>query len=127
MRTRSKLIGALAVAGVVAASGTAFTAANTGFTANEFVGYGSTTVTGVTVSNVAYNVNGTDASLLDTIVFTVAQDVTGAGYESLLTINGATGTRTTCTATFTTVGTITCPTTAAIATVTSVGLTVTAK
>lgn len=128
MLVKKKFLGALAVAGVMAASGSAFTAANTGVD-DAYVGYDFNTISGVTVTNIAYNVNATDASKLSSIVFTETQDVS-IGYDAILTINGPSGTRITCTPTYggtPAVGTIDCPTTANVADVTSIGLTVSAK
>ena len=126
MRTRKKrLLAALAVAGLIATSGSALTAANTGID-DAYVGYGSNTISGVTVTNIAYNVDPVDASKLASIVFTEAEDVS-AGYDAILTINGPTNTQIACTATFATEGTITCPTNANVADVTSIALTVSAN
>lgn len=128
MRKSTKFLSALAVAGMIAASGSAFTAASTGVD-DAYVGYDTATTSGVTVSNVEYRVSSTDASKLSNIVFTEAQDVS-TGYKSILTVNGPTTTQITCTATFVAgtpgVGTITCPTSANVADVTSISLTVTA-
>jgi hypothetical protein len=53
-----RVIGALAVAGLaVVASGTAFTASNTGMPATDTVGYGATTVSGATVNSLTYVYN----------------------------------------------------------------------
>ena len=56
MRKSSKLIGALAIAGIAAAGGTAFTNSNTQAT-SQVVGYGSTTISGATVNSMIYNLN----------------------------------------------------------------------
>ena len=128
MRKSTKFLTALAVAGMVAVSGSAYTAANTGVD-DAFVGYDSNTTSGVSVTNVAYNVDATNASLLDSIVFTETENVS-SGYDAILTINGPTNTQITCTPTYDAVaevGTITCPTTATVASVTSIALTVTAN
>ena len=126
MRKSAKFLTTLAVAGLVAASGSAYTAANTGVD-DAYVGYDSNSVSGVTVTNVAYNVDAADASKLSSIVFTETQDVS-SGYDAVLTINGPTSTQVACTATYAAgTGTITCPTTASVASVTSVALTVSAS
>ena len=126
LNNRKRFLGALAVAGVIAASTSAFTAANTGVD-DVYVGYDSATISGVTVTNVAYNVDTTDASKLSSIVFTENEDVS-TGYDAILTVNGSTTTQIPCTATYaTSVGTITCPVTANVADVTSIALTVSAN
>ena len=130
MRKNFKLLGAVAVAGLVAAGGSAFTAANTGVDAT-IAGYESAAVTGVTVTNVEYVVNATDATKFSSIVFTETEDVS-TGYTAKLSLgDGATGTvytSTTCaTPTYTVStgpGTITCATTANVADVDHVALTV---
>ena len=127
MHGKKKFFGALAVAGLVAASGSAFTAANTGVD-DAYVGYESNTVSGVSVTNVAYNVDALDASKLSSIVFTETEDVS-SGYQAILTVNGPTEAQITCTTTYDAtglVGTIDCPTTADVAGVTSIALTVSA-
>jgi hypothetical protein len=128
VRMNFKLLGAVTVAGVVATTGSAFTAANTGVD-DAFVGYDSATISGVTVTNVEYVVSSSDASKLSSIVFTENENVS-VGYESTLTVNGPTTTQIACSASFVTgtpgVGTITCPTTANVADVTSISLTVAA-
>ena len=129
MKNAAKLLTAVAVAGIVAASGSAVTAASTGVD-NAYVGYDSNTTSGVTVTNVAYNVSTTDASKLASIVFTETEDVS-AGYDAVLTINGPTTTQITCTPTYDSgdsEGTITCATTGTnVVDVTSIALTVTAS
>lgn len=129
MHKKSKLLAAVAAAGLVAVGGSAFTAANTGVD-DAFVGYDSAQISGVTVSNVEYVVDSTDASKLSSIVFTEAEDVS-AGYEAILTINGPTTTQIACTATYdsmSSTGTITCLTPGQlIDPVTSISLTVAAS
>lgn len=129
MRSKKKrFLAAFAVAGMIAASTSAFTAANTGVD-DAYVGYDSATISGVTVSNVAYNVDESDASKLSSIVFTEAEDVS-TGYDAILTINGPTEAQIACTATYDgveSVGTIDCPTTANVADVVSIALTVSAN
>ncbi len=126
MRSSTRVLGGLAAAGLVAAGGSAYTASNTmTAVAADHVGYGSVSVTGVTVSNIGYNVSSTDSSMLSTIVFTVAEDVSGPEYKAILTINGSTTSQITCdprTAT-----TISCPTASqSVAGLQSVQLAVTA-
>lgn len=57
MRMNRKLLGALAVAGILAAGGPAFTASNSLPASTVTKGYGSQTITGVTASSVTYNTN----------------------------------------------------------------------
>jgi hypothetical protein len=137
MRKSSKLLVATAAAALVATGGTAFTAAGSGVD-DAYVSYDANQTSGVTVTNVAYNVNPNDASLLTNIVFTETEDVS-SGYDAILTVNGPSGTQIDCTPTFDNgvdnlsgtsddgVGTITCPTTATVASVAAISLTVTAN
>ena len=121
MRKSTKIYGALAVAGLIIAGGTVFTEANTVPTSTA--GYGTSTVTGVTVNNVKYNVNLNDANHLTSIDFTEIEDISVVGdYKAIMTINGPTMAQITCVTT--TAYTISCPTTAAIDTVQHVALTV---
>jgi hypothetical protein len=62
MRKSSKFLGALAVAGLIAAGGSAYTASNTMATA-QVVGYGSTTISGATVNSMAYTLNDTGTNV----------------------------------------------------------------
>jgi hypothetical protein len=75
MRMSRVLLAGVAVAGAVATT-SAFTASNT-FDAtgalDDTVGYGKLTVSGVTVSNVAYTPLAADTSKLDKVVFTVTE------------------------------------------------------
>jgi hypothetical protein len=103
MRKSSKLIGALAIAGIAAAGGTAFTASNTQ-AASQVVGYGSTTISGATVSSMAYNLNAAGDNV-NTVTLVLVGDTTGSAVS--IGFNG--GTTTGCgTGTFTTVTTYTC-------------------
>lgn len=74
MRKSTKLVGAIAVAGVVAAGGAAFTASNTQ-AASQVVGYGSTTVSGATVSSMQYNLNSAGDNV-DSVTLVLAGDTT---------------------------------------------------
>lgn len=124
MRKSTKLLGGLAAAAIVAAGGSAFTAANTGVDAAN-VGYQSATISGVSVTNVEYVVDAGDASKLSSIVFTETEDVS-AGHKAILTINGPAETQTVCSTVV--VGTITCAVPALqadITTILSIALTVT--
>lgn len=90
MRMSRVLLAGVAVAGAVATT-SAFTAGNTiTATTDDVAGYGELTVTGVTVSNIAYNPLTSDAAKLDNIVFTVGEDTTDM--QALLTMTGASGT-----------------------------------
>lgn len=57
MRTIKMLLGGVAVAGVLAAGGSAFTDSNTLPAASVTKGYGSQTITGVAATSVTYNTN----------------------------------------------------------------------
>jgi hypothetical protein len=86
------ILAGLAVAGVVAASGSAFTDSNTLPADNSgAVGYGATAVTGITVSSVEYDPLATDTTKLQTVTFNTLDDdlLTSNGY---LTITDATET-----------------------------------
>ncbi len=89
----------LGAAAVVASGGSAFTASNSSTESQLKMGYKNVDVTGVSISNIAYQQLSSDISVLDKVVFTVGDDVRGAGYAIKLTLNGPTGTVTVCTAT----------------------------
>jgi hypothetical protein len=96
--TNKKLLGALAVAGIVAASGSAFTGAgltnNAGST--QFVGGTvSQSVTGATLTNVAYSFTDATNRTADTVTLTFAADALGKQVAVALT--GGAGTAFTCT------------------------------
>jgi hypothetical protein len=76
MRKSSKLIGALAIAGIAAAGGTAFTNSNTQAT-SQVVGYGSTTISGATVTSMAYNLNPAGDNV-NTVTLVLGGDTTGS-------------------------------------------------
>ena len=76
MRKSSKLIGALAIAGIAAAGGTAFTASNTQAT-SQVVGYGSTTISGATVSSMTYNLSSAGNNV-NSVTLVLAGDTTGS-------------------------------------------------
>jgi hypothetical protein len=77
---------AVAAAGVTTS---AFTASNT-FTPgmDNVAGYGELTASGVAVTNIAYN-PATDASKLQSVVFTVDTDTTTMAAKMTLTLSGA--------------------------------------
>lgn len=88
---KKRFLGALAVAGMIAASGSAFTNSNTLPNNNTgTVGYGATTVTGVTVSNVAYTADTTDGSKLKTVVVTSTDLTNAPGTTGTLTLRDGT-------------------------------------
>lgn len=70
MRNNKKVLGTVVLASVLAATGSAFTAANTG--ANGQVGgYQAASVTGVAVGNVLYDYSD-DRATLETVTYTLA-------------------------------------------------------
>ena len=92
MRMTRVLLAGVAVAGAVATT-SAFTAGNT-FNAtgalDDNAGYGKLTVTGVTVSNVAYNPLASDTSKLDNVVFTITEST--SDMNAFMTIKNSTST-----------------------------------
>ncbi|MDX6268503.1 MAG: hypothetical protein QOD70_3243 [Frankiales bacterium] len=103
MRKSSKLIGALAIAGIAAAGGTAFTAGNSQ-AASQVVGYGSTTISGATVASMTYNLSPAGDNV-NSVQLVLAGDTTGSAVS--IGFNG--GAATSCgTGAFTTVTTYTC-------------------
>lgn len=77
MRSSTKLFGALAISGLVAVAGSAFTATSTIDAAKQHVGATSQTVSGVSVANVSYTTDaGTDVT--SAVSFHVTQDLTAA-------------------------------------------------
>lgn len=89
MRTSTKIFGAVAVAGVVAASGGAFTASNTfasGATA-PLTGYATTTVTGGTVNSLKYNLDSSGANIAS-VALVLANDTTTSAVS--MNFNGGT-------------------------------------
>ena len=91
---------------VLAATGAyIFTASNT--VPNTNAGAGSGTITGYTISGVAYNLNSTDPNNIDSVDFTIAP--TTAGTVKIQVVNG--GTWYDCT---NTTGSVTCDTTVGI-------------
>ena len=77
MRKSIKLLGALGVAGLVAAGGSAFTAGNTGVAGTAHAGgYSDATVTGAAVSSIDYTYSA-DRTTVNVVTFTLANDLTG--------------------------------------------------
>ena len=73
MRMSRVLLAGVVVAGA-AVTTSAFTAGNT--VQSSVAGYGSATVTGATTANINYVLDGTDKSLVDSIVFDLNEDMT---------------------------------------------------
>jgi hypothetical protein len=139
MRMSRVLLAGVAVAGAVATT-SAFTAGNVftpgGGALDDNAGYGALTVTGVSVSNVAYNPLASDTSKLDDIVFTITESTNDM--NAFVTIKNASNTvlfasdaTDACTYSYPggTSHIITCetPDTLDIAPITQVGLTVVSK
>ena len=135
MRMSRVLLAGVAVAGAVATT-SAFTAGNTfnaGALADDNAGYGELTVTGVTVSNIAYTPLAADPSKLDNIIFTVTEDT--SNMDAFMVLSGASGvlagSASTCAYSLAAGPThlITCdtPNTVEIQPITKVGLTVVSK
>jgi hypothetical protein len=74
MRKSTKVLGALAVAGVAALSGSAFTAANT-LNGDNYAGYGTAKVSGATTSAIEHTLSGDGATIVSTKL-TFATDLT---------------------------------------------------
>ena len=77
MRMSRVLLAGVAVAGAIATT-SAFTASNT-FTGvdNNIAGFGEVTVSGATITNIAYTPD-TDASKLASVTFTASNDIVGS-------------------------------------------------
>ena len=103
MRTSRKIASVVAIAGLVALGGSAFTETNSQAVSQE-VGYGTTTITGATVNSMVYNLNaGKDH--IDSLTLVLATDTT---LSSVFLAYNA-GTAYTCgVGVFTTVTTYTC-------------------
>lgn len=69
-----KLLGAVAVAGVVAASGSAFTASNT-VGGDNYAGYGSATVTGAITEGIEHTLSA-DGTTVNSTLLTFTTDLT---------------------------------------------------
>jgi hypothetical protein len=118
---------------VAGAAGLALVGASSAFTAGNTVpastaGYGTATVSGITVSAIHYTQDAADASLLDQVVFDTSDDITTVPQTSTLTLEFTTGSpvQYSCVNASGTPSTITCAlgTPVAIATVTQTDLTV---
>jgi hypothetical protein len=89
MKTLGKALGAVAIAGALAAGGSAFTAGNAGVPTAKTLGYASTTITGVTATVVTYvldsgkeNITHVDLTLLGDTTTKVVQIAFGAAASS---------------------------------------------
>jgi hypothetical protein len=127
MRSNTKILGAVAIAGLVAAGGSAFTATSTVDQATRHIGATSQAITGVTVDSVNYTVGASDVTTA--VSFHVAEVLgTGDTVTAVITsgtVTGAAGTATDdCTAAAATVGTdLTCSFGTGVANVTSLQIT----
>ena len=106
MRRQALLLSAV-VAVALSIGGYAFTASNT--VPNATLGQGANTISGYTLSSVAYNLDATTPSNLDSVSFTIAP-TTATSVKAQLASGG---TWYTCTNTS---GTVSCPTTSPQAT-----------
>lgn len=103
---RRTIVAIGALVAVLSVTGYAFTAGNT--VPNATVGQGVNTISGYTLSNVAYNLNSTNPGDIDTVTFTIAPATATTVKAQLY---GA-GTWYTCT---NTAGSVSCTTTGATA------------
>jgi hypothetical protein len=104
---RRAVVAAGALVAVLSVSGYAFTASNT--VPNASLGQGSNTISGYTVSAVAYNLNASTPTNLDSVTFTISP----ATATSVKVQLAAAGSWYTCT---NTTGSVSCPTTSPQAT-----------
>jgi hypothetical protein len=86
MKKLGKALGAVAIAGAIAAGGSAFTASNS-LPGPTTIGYGTQTITGVTATSVTYNLNATKDKI-------VSVDLVLVGDTTLKNIELAWGTGT---------------------------------
>jgi len=95
MRNSIKFLGSLAVAGLVAAGGSAFTASNTMAKSDQVVGYGSTTISGATVNSMTYSLNPAGDNV-NSVTLVLAGDThlsaVWIGFDGLQTSSCGTGT-----------------------------------
>ncbi len=104
---RRSLVAVGAFVGLLSISGYAFTASNT--VPNATLGQGANTISGYTVSSVAYNLNATNPANVDSVSFTIAPTTATTVKVQLV----AAGTWYTCT---NTAGSVSCATTSPQAT-----------
>ncbi len=76
---RKRTLGVALLAGLAISGGSAFTGSNTfsGTSGTKTAGYGEVTASGVTVTDVDYNLSATDSSKLASVLFTTTTDMTG--------------------------------------------------
>lgn len=70
MNRTARIFSAIAVAGTIAAAGSAFTSSNT--VAASSASSGTTAISAYTTSNVQYGANATDPQVLDSVTFTLS-------------------------------------------------------
>jgi hypothetical protein len=87
MRNITKVFGAVAVAGVVAAGGSAFTATSTIDSNQKYVGATGQTVSGVHVTNVQYTVGALDTTTA--VAFHVSEVLAGGDVVTATVSDGA--------------------------------------
>jgi hypothetical protein len=87
MRITTKFFGAVAVAGLVAAGGSAFTATSAIDSGQKYVGAVGQTISGVHVNNVSYTVGASDTTTA--VDFGVAE-ILAAGDTVSASVNGGT-------------------------------------
>ncbi len=88
MRKRS--LGVVLLAALAASGFSAATAGNTFTNATNVAGYGENTVTGTTVGKISYTTLTTDATKLESVVFTAKTDITG--HTAKMTLKNSSGT-----------------------------------
>ena len=82
-RISRRMVAVVVVIGAIAAGGAAFTASNT--VPNTTAGYGTSTITGATATDIAYGLNATGTQITSaTITFTgdLSNDTVKAGFET---------------------------------------------
>lgn len=82
-RISRRMVAVLVVIGAIAAGGAAFTASNV--VPNTTAGYGTSTITGATATDIAYTLNADGTEITDaTITFTgdLSNDTVKAGFET---------------------------------------------
>ena len=104
MRANRKLLGALAVGGLVIAAGSAFTASNTFNNTNTTVGYGAQNVTGATVTAMTYGLSA-DGTTVTSVTLVTQGDTSGSSAAVGFTVSGTPGATSACGAGVYTTGT----------------------
>lgn len=82
---RKRTLGAVLLAGLAVSGAGAFTASNTMSNTSNVAGYGTSTATGATVTNITYTTVSTDATKLASVVFTTSTNITGMTAKMTLT------------------------------------------